>query len=338
MKAALAAVKTYLIDLAAAWDEFWFRPTDPAVLSAIRIVTGLLLFWTHLIWSFGLLAFFGAEGWIPPEMHERMTGPRIGVNFFDLLQAPWAVWTFHIVSLIVFFMLAIGLFSRTVAVWSFLAALSYALHVTPGAFFGLDKINCFLAMYVMLGPCGARYSVDRLLRIRRGVEDADPGYVDDSWTANLALRLIQLHLCVIYLFGGLGKLLGRMWWTGESIWMSVANVEYRSLDMTWLAGHLRIAEMLAHGTVFFELFYCCLIWSRWARPWMLISAVGVHAFIGLAMGMPEFALAMLTMNVAFLPTGLVRGLLDPMSRRLGGMFDKKAAPKEKQQKEKQKEQ
>jgi hypothetical protein len=104
--------------------------------------------------------------------------------------------------------------------------------------------------------------------------------------------------------------------------------------MTWLAGHLRIAEMLAHGTVFFELFYCCLIWSRWARPWMLLSAVGVHAFIGLAMGMPEFALAMLTMNVAFLPTGLVRGLLDPVSKRAGGMLTSKPKPKEPKEKAK----
>ena len=163
-----------------------------------------------------------------------------------------------------------------------------------------------LAMYVMLGPCGARYSVDRLLAIRRGKTDADPDYVDESWTATLAVRLIQTHLCVIYLFGGLGKLQGRAWWTGEAIWLSVANPEYRSLDMTWLAPEwgLRFGELLAHATVFFELFYICLIWNRWTRPLVLLTALGVHGFIGLAMGMPEFALAMITANAAFLPRGL----------------------------------
>lgn len=326
MNTIIAAIRSYLAGLLSLWNRFWFEPSDPSVLCAIRVVTGALLFWTHLVWSFDLLGFFGAEGWLPPELMERMHEGRLAFGFFDLTQAPWAVWTFHVLSLIVFFLLMIGLFSRFAAVWSYLAALSYALHVSPGAFFGLDKINVMLAMYVMLGPCGARYSVDRLLAIRRGKTDADPDYVDESWTATLAVRLIQTHLCVIYLFGGLGKLQGRAWWTGEAIWLSVANPEYRSLDMTWLAPEwgLRFGELLAHATVFFELFYICLIWNRWTRPLVLLTALGVHGFIGLAMGMPEFALAMITANAAFLPAGFVRGLCDPIARRLRGLFVKSA--------------
>ncbi len=327
MTTAIAATKSYFAGLVSAWDRFWFTPTDPAVLCAIRAVTGFLLFWTHLVWSFDLLAFFGAEGWVPPEMADRSQAFRLAFGFFDLTQAPWAIWTFHVLSLILFFMLMIGLFSRWVAVLSYLAAISYALHVTPGAFFGLDKINCLLVMYVMLGPCGERYSLDRLLRIRRGKVMADPDDVTPSWTANLALRLIQLHLCVIYLFGGLGKLQGEQWWTGQAIWFSVANVEYRSLDMTWLANALWFAELLAHATVFFELFYCCLIWNRWARPWVLLTALGVHGFIALGMGMPEFALAMLVANAAFLSTGFVRGLLDPVASRISSPFAKEQPAK-----------
>lgn len=322
MKAAFAATKSYLAGLAGVWDRFWFEPRDPAVLCAIRVLTACLLLWTHFVWTFDLLAFFGTEGWVPPEMAERQSAARIAFGFFDLTQAPWAVWTFHVIGLIAFFLLLIGWFSRVAAVASFLVAISYALHVTPGAFFGLDKINCLLIMYVMLGPCGARYSLDRVLRVRRGAISAEADDVPASWSANLALRLIQLHLCVIYLFGGLGKLQGNLWWTGEAIWLSVANVEYRSFNMTWMAEWLWLAELLAHATVFFELFYCCLIWNRWARPVVLLTAVGVHGFIGLGMGMPEFALAMLVANAAFLSTGFVRGLGDPITRRLSGPLTK----------------
>lgn len=323
----IGAFKSYIAGLAGAWDRFWFSPTDPAVLSAIRVMTGLLLLWTHAVWTIDLMGFFGPEGWIPPEMAERMHAPRMAFGFFDLTTTQWAVWTFHVVNLFAFFALTIGWFSRTVAVWSFLAALSYALHVTPGAFFGLDKINCLLAMYVMLGPCGARYSLDRVLRVRKGKEASDADETPASWTANLALRLMQLHLCVIYLFGGLGKLQGDAWWNGSATWFTVANVEYRSLDMTWLGGFLWFSEILTHATVFFELFYCCLIWNRWARPWMLVTALGIHGFIGLAMGMPEFALAMVVANAAFLTPGFVRGTLDPLTRRLAGPLSKKPAAK-----------
>ena len=57
-----------------------------------------------------------------------------------------------------------------------------------------------------------------------------------SVTANLAIRLIQIHMCVIYLFAGTGKLMGEAWWDGTAMWMALANLEYQSLDMTWLAG------------------------------------------------------------------------------------------------------
>lgn len=314
---AWAAVRGHVAELLRAWDRFWFTAIDPATLSAIRVVTGLLLLWTHLVWSLGLSAFFGPEGWLPADLYAPATADRVAFSYWDWIGPAWLRWGVHAVNLVVFAMLAVGLFSRFAAVWSFFAAVQYATHVTPGAFFGLDKINCLLAMYVMLGPCGARYSVDRLRRLRAGDDDDPP----ESWTANLALRLIQLHLCVVYLFSGLGKLQGVRWWDGTATWFSIANPEYRSLDLTWMAHWLWLVDLLTHATVFWELFYSCLVWNRLARPWVLLGALGAHGFIGLAMGMPEFALAMLTANVAFLSPALVRRVLDPaagwIARRLG---------------------
>ena len=88
--------------------------------------------------------------------------------------------------------------------------MSYANRITPGAYFGLDKINCMLALYLIFGPCGARYSIDRLWRLRRGNTE-----VPASSTANLAIRLIQVHMCIIYLFSGIAKMQGEPWVTGR---------------------------------------------------------------------------------------------------------------------------
>ena len=59
-----------------------------------------------------------------------------------------------------------------------------------------------------------------------------------SVAANLAIRLIQVHMCIIYLFSGIGKLQGEHWVDrrGESGSRS-PMLEYQSLDMTWLANH-----------------------------------------------------------------------------------------------------
>ena len=219
-------------------------------------------------------------------------------------------------ALVCFFLLMIGLFSRTTAVLSAIFAIMYASRVTPGAYFGLDKINCMLAMYLMLGPCGARYSIDRLWRMRSGAT----GEVPESTWANLAIRLIQLHMCAIYLYAGLGKLEGQTWWTGEAIWLSVASLEYQSLDVTWLGHHPWIMDLLAHATVFFELFYPFLIWPRFTRPWMLATAVGMHLFIASCLGMITFGLAMLIGNLAFVKPATVRWAMDPIARRFALFF------------------
>ena len=53
---ALGAIRQYCGDVVAAWNRFWFEPTDPAVLAIIRIFAGSMLFYTHFIWSFDLQA------------------------------------------------------------------------------------------------------------------------------------------------------------------------------------------------------------------------------------------------------------------------------------------
>lgn len=313
-----SALGEYWGDAWEAWNRFWFTPTPPATLSAIRVFAGAMLFYTHLVWSRDLYAFFGPNGWIPLDAYAQMRGydqenvvPSMAWSLFQHLQSPALIWMVHIFALICFFMLTIGLFSRTTAVLSAVLAIMYATRVTPGAYFGLDKVNCMLALYLMLGPCGARYSVDRLWRMKRGAT----GEVAKSVSANVAIRLIQLHMCTFYLYAGLGKLEGFTWWTGEAIWLSIASYEYQTLDVTWLGHHPWIINLLCHTTVFFELFYCFLIWPRFTRPWMLALALGMHAFIAICMGMITFGVAMLIGNVAFLRPATVRKVMDPLARR-----------------------
>jgi uncharacterized membrane protein YphA (DoxX/SURF4 family) len=307
---------SHLREMWEAWNDFWFSPTDPATLGLIRCFTGAMLFYTHLVWSKGLSAFLGADGWLPNDLMAAKQSGRYFFSIFDYAQAPWLLWMIHVVALVIFFCLMIGFFSRTMAVLAWLLALSYVVRVTPGAFFGLDKINLMLTMYLMLGPCGARYSVDRLRRLRAGDDDDAP----PSIFANLAIRLIQLHLCVIYLFGGLGKLMGEKWWNGTAVWFSVANVEYRSLDMTWIANYLWIGELATHATVFIEIFYCCAIWPRLTRPWWLLAVIGMHLGIALTMGMMTFGLIMIIANLAFVSPETIRRFFDPMAGRIASML------------------
>lgn len=305
-------IREYLHDLRAAtltgWNQFWFTPRDPATLGVIRICAGFMLFYTHLVWSKELLGFLGSEGRLSADFVERFHGSGFGWSHLLWLDAPAAIWAVHVFALAVFALLTIGFASRTMSVLAFLLTVSYA-HRAVGALFGLDQINIMLAMYLMVGPCGDAYSIDRLRkRATRSVQSVP------SITGNIAIRLIQVHMCVIYLFAGLGKLQGASWWDGTAMWLSMANYEYQTVDMTWLGHWPWLINFLTHVTVFWEVSYCVFVWPRLTRPIVLFLAVPLHLGIAICLGMITFGTAMLIGNLAFVSSAVIRHVLD---RRAG---------------------
>ncbi|RMG35023.1 MAG: hypothetical protein D6725_13245, partial [Planctomycetota bacterium] len=133
--------------------------------------------------------------------------------------------------------------------------------------------------------------------LRTGHWDTDATSV---WT-NVAQRLIQIHLCVVYLFAGLSKLQGAAWWNGTAFWGAIANAEYQTADLTALAAWPAVVNLCTHGIVAFELSYCVMIWNRWWRPWWLAAAGLLHLGIGICLGMMTFGLVMIAANLAFVP-------------------------------------
>lgn len=292
----MSRVQQWIRDGSDGWNRFWFTPTDPHTLALIRILGGGMLFYTHLVWTIDLMAFLGPTSWITNEAARELSEGAYTWSHLWYIDSPTLLWAQHIVGLIVFAMLTVGLWSRITSVLACLITLAYC-HRLQGALFGLDQVNAMLAMYLMIGPCGAVYSVDRWLADRRagGGQSARSPTV----SGNVAIRLIQLHMCIIYLFGGVSKMRGDMWWDGTAVWYAISNLEYQSLDMTWLVRYPWLIATLTHVTVFWETFYCALVWPRQTRPIALFLAFCVHGGIATFLGMITFGLAMIFGNLAF---------------------------------------
>ena len=159
----------------------------------------------------------------------------------------------------------------------------------------------------MAGAAGEELQ-GRLYGRGRGGQLPDQGgpLQSGSACANVALRLLQCHLCVVYFFSGAGKLLGASWWEGTALWGAAANGQYRTLDLTWMADMPLLINALTLTTLFWEVAYAAIVWPRLTRPWAIGMGVAVHLGIGLAMGMMEFGLAMIVANMAFVPAATWR--------------------------------
>lgn len=309
-----AWIRTWITDILAGWNRFWFSETQPHTLALIRILAGSMLFYTHAVWTLDLMSFLGPDGWLPNDVARDIHGENLAWSYLWYFESPVVLGALHMFALTIFIMLTVGYYTRITSVVACLITLAYC-HRLTGAFFGLDQVNAMLAMYLMLGPSGAVYSVDRWLAQRQAGQGARNARneVASSVGSNVAIRLIQLHMCIIYLFGGISKMRGEFWWDGSAVWYAVANLEYQSLDMTWLVDSPWLIALLSHLTVFWEAFFCALIWPKRTRPVTLLLAVCVHGGIGLFLGMWTFGLAMLIANVAFVYPATTRALVASVS-------------------------
>ena len=251
--------------------------------------------------------------------------------YFHLQDPRWMLFV-HGCGLLVAVLFTLGFCTRVVSVLAWVYALSLIHRALFGAF-GMDTMLAITLFYLMVSPAGARLSVDRLIqRFRRAryalrhPETVVPMDIEPSVAANVALRLFQIHFCVIYINSGMSKLQGAAWWNGESIWQTMANYEFTPVRfdlytqfLTFLASSMPLWNLVLIGgslfTIALEIGLPFLIWyPRW-RPIVLMGSVMLHTGIALTMGMTSFSLVMVIMIAAFIPIGAIRRLID---RILGG--------------------
>lgn len=307
-------------DFVAAWDAFWFTPRHVETLAVLRIITGAMLLYTNLVLATDLGSFIGVDAWINNDTARALHDGRLGDS-----TAAWSyLWSFSsptVISLhqgiviLVSAMFMVGFLTRITGplAWWFQLMI---VHRLLGSLFGLDQILTYCVMYLAFTPCGAVFSVDAWLR-RRKIDRESSKRAARFWSwllpddrprvsTNVATRLLQLHLCLIYLFGGLAKARGQMWWDGTALWYAVGNYEYQSWDVTFIAAYPSLFTALTHVAFLWEIFYCALVWPRWTRPLTLAIAVGVHAGIGLGLGMATFGIMMIAANGIFISPDWIR--------------------------------
>ncbi len=213
-----------------------------------------------------------------------------------------------------------GLGTRVTSVIVWFADICY-IQRNPAMLFGVDTMMNVLLLYLMIGPSGAALSLDRLIsRWWSGAKSrffpgSPPAHYSPTpeprISANLALRMMQIHLCIIYFISGVSKLQGVSWWNGTAVWNVLGNFEFAPMHLPIYVAALRF---LGHNqllfdtfitsagmfTLAFEISYPFMIWKPRFRWIFLAGAIFLHGFIGLFMGLKTFSLIMLVFNMAFL--------------------------------------
>lgn len=264
-------VLLYAGSLRSDWN-FLFGGTE-AGLNGRALSEGLLSIESPLIPRLGWLVTLGAH---------------IGLNESTVLCLTWWLLLCAAVSLLA------GFASRTCAIIAWFLHLCAAK--SGGLFsYGVDNFMTIGLFYLMLSPLPDRYSLDyawRKLPLKNGE------------LLGFFRRILQLHLSIIYFFSGLTKCLGSGWWDGSNIWRALTRPPFNIMSPEFLVRWKYVLPIAGIAVCLCEIAYPVFIWLKRTRIIWLILVLGMHAAIGLTMGLYLFALIMIVLNLAAFGPGL----------------------------------
>lgn len=263
-------------------DRYFFESkVHPSAVHALHIGTGVLLTLQALYILPDIHLLYGMEGLVD---HGLLPGAASGLSivnfiavFYDTLGIPPHIllYLFFAIYLLLLLLLA----GRRLPWWGILLlmGLHHAWFLGVPAFsYGVDYLGASALFYCL---CTCRTHV--------------------AWHS-ASLRLLQLHLCLIYFFGGLAKLMGSTWWNGEAIWKAI-NQPYHLMQAPDFVAHLGQVPLLwilaGAGVALLELFYALLIWQKSIRRYYLGGIIAMHLLIAVGLGLFHFSAIMILLNI-----------------------------------------
>jgi CubicO group peptidase (beta-lactamase class C family) len=272
-----------------------------------------LLLLIHLVWlSNDILSLHGSRGIIPWELTDLLRDPWVpGLPTLAKAFLPLGI-NEH--TAIVFLLsgyagsllaLALGLHARLSAF------LAWSLHLSLvtsafASYYGVDQLANTFLFYLFLFPSGRAFAFTSRPASCRREETIPLG----------CLRVMQVHLCLIYLAAGLDKAFGGQWWNGEAIWQTVSQPAFSTSDLSWLARYSWIPMLSGWGTLVVEIGYAFLIWPRATRKVWCVATIGLHLGTCLFMGLVFFSSVMILLTgcLFLIPEEVVERTVRPMRR------------------------
>lgn len=221
------------------------------------------------------------------NLHQRI-GAVLFTNNTQTLQALFGLYTGC------FICIGIGLYSNLfAAVAWFLHGLLVNTSVVYG--YGVETFIHLLLFYFIFMPLDSRYSMINLLQ--RPKDNGVKRRHHQQVIARITLRVLQLHLCMVYLNAGLSIMLVLEWRNGEALFQLLNSFPFRFVNAEWLVNHPFLFTIAGWMVIGLETTYCFLVWLRSTRRFMISCILLMHLCIGLLLGLHLFAAIMLLLNI-----------------------------------------
>ncbi len=246
--------------------------------------------------SANYLTFYGQYGllqWTISKVSNYNFSPHIGdyslflAKLFSISPDDAAVMVmkiFFFSCICLFF----GLFTKISTFLCFILHLAY-INTGSGIVYGVEVFTQLSLFYALFFPLNSTYALDSLIGISQ--------YKKASVSAGIAMRMIQIQMCFVYLSSGIEKCLGKQWLNGEAIWRTFMMPIFNNYNFSWIAFYPFLPLLMGIGVLIIEIGYTYFMWKKNIRVIWLVMIVGLHLGIGILMGMWFFASIMIFLSL-----------------------------------------
>lgn len=286
--------------------ESWFLDRKHAVYGAslARIIYGFVVV-VFVIANFSARDYIwgASSAWVQPIQH--LSAWAFPFDFYSSSDPEWLFTLKFLLLGSAGLSLMVGWHARVSAI---VVLFLYVSLVTtnPVATDQTDNAFRIILFYFCFTDLSAKWSFDARRREKRAGKHPMARSVVPGWlpTAihNAGIIAVALQVFLIYVVAGLSKVQGSQWQDGTAVYYPLrldAFGVWPGLNDLLVANGVLI-NIVTYVAVFVQLFFPFLMLQRWTRIAALICILGMHAGIGIFMGLPLFSLSMMAADTIFI--------------------------------------
>ncbi len=204
------------------------------------------------------------------------------------------------------FLATLGLTNRPLLFFTWVVSQGFA-NRNYSMLFGADVIGALFLFYLSFTNCTNYFSIKNLFPkiFFKQKKSHNPEYFLDQ-LSTIFFRLMQIQICVIYMYTGFEKLKGRTWWDGTALWTVFANPQFSAFDFVWLKSFPVFFAVGTFITLIFEVYFPVMVLNKNTRGYWLWAGLFFHVGIGVSLSLMTFSVVMLSTYFLFIDRSILR--------------------------------
>lgn len=291
------------------WYRIWFKPQSPAPICLFRILLGLLVLLSSLLWLPDLYTWFGYDGIVSIQtMEQFQASNRFSILFWLPPDNRWVTvlyWGMWVAGV----SFTLGFRANLSALILFLCLTSFH-HRNLLIFHSGDTLIRVCLFLLIFGPIGKMYSIDSWLAKRSGGDKKPEQIYCSPWTQNL----LRFQVAIVYAQSTLSKMEGETWWNGTAVYYASRMEDFYKFPVPVIFDHVLGFQIATWTTLAIELALWTLIWVKELRYYVLVLGVLLHLGIDWTMNLPVFENLMIATYTLFLRPADVERFVETMAQ------------------------